>query len=1553
VNRRKLAIIGLSLLLLTGAGLVVLIQQIPRLVNEEEIKHSIEKGLHESTGVNFRIKKLTLRPTFRHGLQVHLNTTDITDMQHHTLADIGHITVQIRYLPILLKQVPEIAKIHIRDVWIPVGQYSLFKEVKLKLVKPKRMGFLKPAELEDTEILLSDYQVEDEPIANEVGSLLASIKKPAQRFQVIGRSISIRHLESKKPVEIKGAGLLSFLDANKGRVIPPVHYQIDMVLPQSVVKAKQPRYQDLARFNFDLKGHNTNLQIRYKRKPGGSGRGSIRAPRFDLRQGQMMILQLADTFGFELPPFASENYLAGLVEMDTGFQLRFPAHRKKSAKWGKTGKLAQPFIPKVLLQGKIRLNDVSTSRGAAWQQSLVNHLNGQLRLQGELAETKGLTFRLGELPISLKGWVKVNSKEAELQAEAFKADLGTVKRTLSEGGVHVKVLDNRKLQGKLDLIAKLKGKLDNPHYYALLWLKNGAYEDAALGLTISGVNARARFHGEGVKTLKYGGDIELSHADFSSTALQLSLQDLKAFTTLQGVLAAEKTPRIPEMDGWLQVGDGTYTHTDTGLALTRIHGKMLMKPSEFQIPQMQGHLGSALVNASGRFAPDFSRYQFHIASQNINIPVLKRETLAKMPGAERWMSQFNPTSGVANLDLTISTDARMQGRLTVSHLHLQTGNASDNTEGSPIQIPRLTVLFDEHRIVLNPSTVHYGPVESQIQGELQPGGAYRFLVNTGDVPLSTVRDNIGFINALAGLHLPEIWNTAGSFKLNGMFSSQMNRIEVSFNNAGLSWEGGDFPLYDMNGHLIYRAIHGEDFVGTRDLSFRYGNSPISIKAGSDDHFRLRAEGIFSSLLVNSVLVSPQSNATPYREVPFLIRAGGVLQGFPGTKESEHNKIATGIHLDLTPMIKNAYKSPLPVPVRLSEAPAAPPLHSQPSPSGSATPVAEEARAARRRRLRTAQPQKLLSRIQAKVAEALEKFQDQFPEEVETTTATTVQGPVAPTENQTTQEPGQPQQAQTAQLSEPVKFPFSSSVPPLTSLQTATAVPVDLADRESERGDADAAHLDLRILLSGDNMLLEKGQLHLFNAGDLLAEGIVRDLFHPERRAFLLHVSTQPEIALEQFSQRSSENDFFRNVSGSLAFDVSFVGRERLDSIEGWLDIDRVRIPYLTIDELSGRIDFPGGESARAEITAFNVPGVSARASATADSLLEFPVTLDNVKITGSFLNLDSLEQFSNSIVTPIIIEQLVHNFARPWQQGDPRIPIQFRDADLHFDEAILQNIIMSNLNSKLSVYANSFFELPGASLEAAGGKVTGYFSMNPNENNFMTLELNADNVKANALTRALLGVTNQVFGDLSGKVRFTTFGSNNDEMQDNANGTVQMKVTNGRLPAIAKVETLLATANLLRGGILGFNLNNLFRSLTFYDTNYFAELSGDMLVANGVLYTDNLISDGVNLDLVIQGSVDMGNGDANMLVNGRMRQDVSGKLGALGKLSIGSILRYLPALGTLGPGQSGLLSYLPGVGYVPGFGGPAGNFSYFQVRLLGKPDDPGAIRDFHWVHKNP
>lgn len=1593
LNRQKLSQIMLRTTLTGGVIVIILgvvaVQFLPgfinRIVDKAALIQEIEQGLNESTGVHFKIQELTLKPTLLHGIQVDLNTTNITDMQYHPLGDIRFITVQIRYLPILFEQLPEIAKIHVRNVHIPVGKYSLFKSLKLKLVKPKRTGFLKPAELKNTQVLISDYRIDDEVVAPEVSKLFASLKKPVQGFQVAGESIAIYHLESKKPIAIKGAGLLSFVQAepktgNQKIEMPKAHYQINLEMPQEAVKAKDLRYQDLSRLDFDMKGKDVDFQFRYKRPfKKSKALGSFHSSRMDFLQGQLLILQLADVAGFKLPAAVTETYIAGaLKKADVKFMLNFSKPKKQSKIKLPNAKAepAQPLIENALMHGGARLMDVSVARKTTWPQTIIRHMNGVIEFEGHNIQTPKLKFQLGELPILLRGGVDLIRKKMGLEMETAQADIGTVKKTLMALGVPLKQIEGRELQGTLNLKARVRGDFSDPIFEGRAQIQNGAYKDQALGLSVQHVNGFGTLRGRGLKTVRYRGRLVLNHADVESKAQQIALQDIKSEVAFEGELLAGKPPEIPKANGWLEVGNGQYTHPDTNITLTKIHGKALLTPFQYQIPHLQANWGSTLLTASGKTTPDFKHYRFHLVSRNASIPQLKRDVLAKLPGQGKLMRQLNTTGGLANLDLTIEDGNRMNGRLNVTAF-----NAQLDHNGYPLRVPNLTVRFDNRGIFLQPATLYYGPIAAHLEGQFHSKQNYRFGIKTDEIPVAMLRDSMGLINVLSDAKVPEIWNAAGSFRVDSALSNQVSTLRVSFNQAGLSWQGGDFPLYDMNGHLFYRRNNnGEDFLGTRDLSLYYGNSPISIKAGSGEHFRMRTEGILSALVVNHFLVSSQSNATPYKQMPFQFRAQGVLAGLPGAPDFDQNKIAADLHVDLNPSIKDAYKDMLPTPPHLKP-PEIPDNAKEPPNRLSDT-------LQRNREQATRAMTDLLSGIQEKVQAGLARFTGESlanesadesgetkaeqplpvapnariePEspvkderQTETPKEKLIEKPAETSQNSAfnNQQLGLPKSAAERVYQSPTSSP-SVSQPSNNTSSERRHLSLDRPPSVDTSGADDNAYLNARLLLSGNNLMLEQAKIHLFEAGEILAEGAVQDMLRPEKRLFGFHLYTQPEISLGKLSHSSRDNDFFRNANGTLVINTTMNGGEKLENMWGWLRLNGVAIPYLTLDKLTARIDFLGDAHAKAEVSELMIPGMETTASATTENLFELPVTLENVKINGKLMSIDSIRQFNDVIVTPILIEQLVHNFTRPWQQGDPRIPIQFRDADMHFDELILQNIIMSKLNSKFSVYANSFFELTNASLEAAGGKVNGYFSMNPNESNFMTLELNADNIKANALTRALLNVTNQIFGDLSGTVRFTTFGLTDVEMQDNANGTVHARVTNGRLPAIAKVETLLATANLLRGGLLGFNLNNLFRSLSFYDTNYFAELSGDLLVANGVLYTDNAISDGENLDLVIQGSLDMGNGDADMLVNGRMSQTVSGKLGPLGKLSIGSIVQYVPALGTFGRNQPGLLGYLPGVGYVPGLGGPASDFNYFQVRLVGQLDDPAAIRDFHWVRKAP
>lgn len=1512
MNRKTTTRIAVLLVSLGVLGIAIH-EGVPRLIDKQAIKLAIEDGLHKSTGVNFKIRDLTLEPTLFHGIQVHLNTSTITDIRHNPLGSIENITVQIRYLPLLLEQLPEIAKIHLNHVRIPVGKYNFFKAIKLKLVKPKRTGFLKPAELHDAEVLLTDYLIEDVLPS----SMSRRLVPHAKSFRVEGDEISIRHLESGKPISVLGNGVLAYLidtppihsqnRYSQGKINPnayryqPGTYRIFVEVPQAAVKKGTMSAAALGRLEIKLVGPNLNMDLAYQHKQGEDGFGNITTNRLDLRTAQTVALQIRDTFGLPLPPPLSQYLLAGKTTLDhTRFQLGFT-------------KPNQPDLQAA--DGKITLDNLSIAQPTHWQTPMVERINGLIHLKGRSILVNALDFQLQSLPLHLRGAYHMDTDRIDTLLTGKSLRVTSLQQMAGQFVTGSNPLQGRNITGLLDIYAHATGTLRQPVYNGRVIIRDGSFEDASQGLLANHVNGQVHFRGQGLQnpTVHYNGLLNVDNGKLIVEKQGLRVNRFDGRVAFEGqVTPGSPTPALPSYTGQINVQDAQYQDPKTRLLVERIQGALKLGGDLIRIENFKGWLGGSLFTASGTLKPNLveplhSQYNVRVQSQQINLRNFKNQVLVKLPNAQPLLAQLDPYSGNARVDITASTGMQLNGRVDVASLAVRTPDSPTH-----LKVPSLSVLFNNRSVRIPNTRIYYGDLAVNLAGQFQQPNAYRVQLATEEIPVSFLRDQSDMIRSLSGSHLPEIWNTAGSLKASGTLSNHGTDMAVNFYNAGLSWQGGDFPVYDLNGGLRYQQTgKGKPIISSHNLSLRYGNSPIRVQVDNHAALTAKTEGVLSPLTVNHFLVSHQTEATPYKEVPFVATATGTLAALPDSPKAVHNNMRAEVFMDLNPNLKAAYSGPVKPTIPDASVSSS---ENEASPSALAeTPEPDSRKSKTGGFPIRLNPIKTTGQVIGLAKQTL-RTGSQFI----TTPINRLQA-----------------------LSQEIVSNNSPEAPAATEPETPM---VQLATE-----DTSTANLSASLHWQGQDLQLEKSVLHLFDSGDILADGYFKDFMKVGQRAFMVHVATTPGIDLAKLSEGARQNELFRGASGNLKADVQFAANSagvKLGS--GFMNADKLSIPFLTIRDLSGNVAIDG-ETATASISRFEIPGVSATVSARSNNIFESPISLEDVKIRGGLVSIESLGDFNADIVRPILVDQLAHSFLRPWQQGDPTAPVQFRNADLAVDEVIFQNIIMNNLTSQFSLYANSLMELSNTQVQTAGGHASGYLSMSPNDYNFMTLELNVENVKANALTKALLNTTNQIFGDVNGTVRFTTYGQDDMQMQKNANGTVSMKVTNGRLPAIAKVETLLTTANILRGGILGLNLNNLFRSLMFYDTNYFAELSGDMLIANQVLYTENLTSDGVNLDLLIQGSLKMDNGNANMLVTGRMSQDVAGLFGKIGQLSLGRIVRVIPGIGSFGKNQAGLLGYIPGVGYVPGFGGPAGKYNRFQVRLVGSLEDPGAIQDFHWI----
>jgi hypothetical protein len=498
------------------------------------------------------------------------------------------------------------------------------------------------------------------------------------------------------------------------------------------------------------------------------------------------------------------------------------------------------------------------------------------------------------------------------------------------------------------------------------------------------------------------------------------------------------------------------------------------------------------------------------------------------------------------------------------------------------------------------------------------------------------------------------------------------------------------------------------------------------------------------------------------------------------------------------------------------------------------------------------------------------------------------------------------------------------------------------ENPAEAGDTslNQATLSSVLQLVGDTLNVEQTRFRVGQNSSVLLSGQVRELFTPLQRHMELSLITEPILDLTALSQQVNQQ-VTEGLAGTIIANLKLILDADQISSQGHVTLNHVRSTELNLEDLDGTITF-NGIKALLNINHFQFPGVDVGFTGVVDDLLRYPLPISDFNVVGKQFIVSMYTEWLNHI----IVGKIRQGF---WEQFFPntghvgRIPFEINSGTLQIAEGIINNLIVEDFTSTLRVYPNTYFELGDVKAKSAGGFVSGHFAMNPRDNNFMVVHLDIDKMKANAVSRILLNVTNQIFGDLSGVIDYNTEGQSPEEFLANTNGFADLRIEDGRLPAIAKIENLLIAANTISGGLANLNLNSLFRLAAPFNTNYFATLTGTFKIVEGIVYTDDLLSKGEDLDLTFKGTTRMVDGYSDMLIHGEMSRDISGVLGPLGQFSIGRLLGLIPPLRTL-------IGHIPGIGFVPGFGGPRGHKGVaFEVRIEGPALDPGSIKDFHWV----
>ncbi len=168
----------------------------------------------------------------------------------------------------------------------------------------------------------------------------------------------------------------------------------------------------------------------------------------------------------------------------------------------------------------------------------------------------------------------------------------------------------------------------------------------------------------------------------------------------------------------------------------------------------------------------------------------------------------------------------------------------------------------------------------------------------------------------------------------------------------------------------------------------------------------------------------------------------------------------------------------------------------------------------------------------------------------------------------------------------------------------------------------------------------------------------------------------------------------------------------------------------------------------------------------------------------------------------------------------------------------INNIQYASLNAmsvSLSAnYINPVFYLNEFSLDGAPGSIFAVGSYDPRDG-AVSLSANGSALELSSLGSFVLLNPEKISGMTDFSIMLDTKGKNKNEIISNAKGDLSFSVGEGKIGQVALLQKGIQFANLVRQGILGFNVTNVFSLFFKYQDGSFNKIYGDVVIDKGLI----------------------------------------------------------------------------------------------------------------------
>lgn len=224
-------------------------------------------------------------------------------------------------------------------------------------------------------------------------------------------------------------------------------------------------------------------------------------------------------------------------------------------------------------------------------------------------------------------------------------------------------------------------------------------------------------------------------------------------------------------------------------------------------------------------------------------------------------------------------------------------------------------------------------------------------------------------------------------------------------------------------------------------------------------------------------------------------------------------------------------------------------------------------------------------------------------------------------------------------------------------------------------------------------------------------------------------------------------------------------------------------------------------------------------------------------------------------------------------------------------------ILANNITSNLAMSGN-ILKIKNMRGDAYSGKIAGDIFFNI-RNNLVTINMQGRGMSAGPAILAIINKREDIAGklDIDTKISFIT--SSVPQILRTLNGSTNFIISNGKMGTLGKLEHLMYAQNVLSSNFFNTSLNIILKAVTVKNTGYYKYVKGKLTFGGGWANIKMIKAAGPSMSLYITGRYGLQENIANLIILGRLSDEVVKNLGPFGDLSMNKIISYIPGVGTI------------------------------------------------------